>query len=136
MAGTLLNGTGRVPSQYLDLLTGITAIRASDVQCEQISLIPGSLATSIPVVGAPLRCNLFYSGQAEVTPGSSQVTVPLTGASNSSVILATYLIDAGGSVDATATAVDHIELGTNNFIIVMNAVATASVKVAWHCAKL
>lgn len=110
------------------------AISTSSLATEQISLPAGSLQTAVEF-NDPVQCELSRSGVAEITPGSSQITVPFAGVSDTSVILATYHLDAGVPVDATLTSIVAVESGAGNFIIKGNAAATASVKVAWLVAK-
>jgi hypothetical protein len=117
-----------------DLVNGGTA-SFSAVSTEQLGLPAGSLQTAVEMTD-PLQCSLSRSGIAQITPGSSQVTVPFAGVSNASVIIATYHLDSGVLMDATATTVEAVETGVDNFIIHLNANATASVKVAWLVAKL
>jgi len=115
-------------------------LNAANVACstcvtEAVELPAGSAQTAV-IFNDPLNADLERSGIAQVTPASSQVTVPFAGVSDASVILATYHLDSGASVDATATAVDAVETGAGSFIIKMNAAATAAVKVAYFIAKL
>lgn len=134
MAGVLLNGSGLVPAQYLDLLN-LTDLSAPTISTEQILLPFGSTAPAI-VFDDPIQCSLSRSGIAQITPGSSQVTVPFPGLSNNSVVLATYHLDSGAALDGTLTAVESVETQTNQFVIHGNAAATAAVKVAWLVASV
>jgi len=116
-------------------LNNVGVLSADEVLAEQVGLPAGSLQTSVEF-NDPVRCSLSRSGIATIAAAASEIVVPLAGVGPASVILCQYIIPSGGAVDATLTAISHVELGAGNFKIVGNLAATADVKVSWLVAKL
>jgi hypothetical protein len=94
-------------------------------------------ADTVTVTG-PVSAQWARSGVATIlsTEPAGRVSVPFTGVSNNSVIVATIKVPQGGSPDATATYVTYIETLANEFQIYVNAQATADVTVAWAILSL
>jgi len=101
---------------------GCSTVRANELQCEQISLSPGSLQTAIEV-NDPLRCSLSRIGTATITAATDNAVVPFTGLTSLGVI---SLMVSGAAVDATATSF-AVAAGADSFTIKANAAATADV---------